>query len=258
MAHQEGGSLLQFPGILEVEFREDEGSIEVTPFAGASGEIVRHLVLDHVLPRLVSHQGRLVLHGAAVADEQGAIVLLGPTGAGKSTLTASLTAHGFGLLSDDCVLLQPHARGFRAIPAYPGLRLWADSVSAMHPGVSSGSGSPPTSWKQRLEIEPSCASEDGVRALLLLEQLGESADAEAVSLQPVQGSAALLVLLEHGFVLDPTDHSTIERHFLASGDLAESLPLFRLRYPRDYSRLAEVRESILQSLEHLQAPARGR
>ena len=128
----------------------------------------------------------------------------------------------------------------------------------MHPGESPGSESSPTSWKQRIQIEPGYAGENGVRAFLLLEQMSESADAEAVSLQPVQGSAALLVLLEHGFVLDPTDRNTLERNFLASGDLAESLPLFRLRYPRDYSRLAEVRESILQSLEHLQAPARGR
>jgi hypothetical protein len=254
VAHQEGGCLLQFPGILEVEFRADEGSLEVTPLEGVSGETVRHLVLDHVLPRLVSHQGRLVLHGAAVADKQGALVLLGPTGAGKSTLAASLTGQGFGFLSDDCVLVQPQARGFRAIPAYPGLRLWADSVSAMQPERSPGSESSPTSWKQRVKIEPRYARKAGVRAVLFLEQLGESEDAAAVSLQPIQGSDALLALLEHGFVLDPTDRSTIERQFLDSGDLADSLPLFRLRYPRDYSRLPEVRQTLLQSLESLKAP----
>ena len=44
-----------------------------------------------------------VLHAAAVADARGAIVLPGPNGTGKSTLTAALVARGFAYLSDDCV-----------------------------------------------------------------------------------------------------------------------------------------------------------
>jgi hypothetical protein len=44
-----------------------------------------------------------VLHAAAVGDARGALVLPGPNGTGKSTLTAALLARGYGYFSDDCV-----------------------------------------------------------------------------------------------------------------------------------------------------------
>ena len=44
-----------------------------------------------------------VLHAAAVGDARGAIVLPGPNGTGKSTLTAALLAGGARYFSDDCV-----------------------------------------------------------------------------------------------------------------------------------------------------------
>lgn len=41
------------------------------------------------------------LHGSSVAVGEGAMLLLGPRGAGKSSLAAALESVGFGLLSDD-------------------------------------------------------------------------------------------------------------------------------------------------------------
>lgn len=248
VAHQEDGCCLQFPGILDVEYRKDEDSIELTPGDSASDETVRHLLLDHVLPRLVSHQGRLVLHSAAVADHEGAILLLGPTGAGKSTLAASYLEDGYELLTDDCVLLDPTEDGIRAIPAYPGLRLWPDSMVELVSDSRSGSELAPMAWKSRINVGPGSGIENKVRALLLLEEPSESEGHESVSLLTLQGSAALMELLQHGFMLDPGDRDTIEKQFLAVGDLAESLPLFRLTYPRDFSKLAEVRQSITRVL----------
>lgn len=45
------------------------------------------------------------LHGAAVEYHGKAIVFLGATTTGKTTLTAYLTQNGFGYLTDDCVLI---------------------------------------------------------------------------------------------------------------------------------------------------------
>ena len=63
---------------------------------GSASLLLRHL------------QGKLALHGAAVAVGGRAMILLGRSGQGKSTLAASLCARaGATLFSDDAVALDP-------------------------------------------------------------------------------------------------------------------------------------------------------
>ena len=95
---------------------------------------MRHLLLDQVMP-LVLSRDRLVLHASAVATPAGAAAFIGFTGAGKSTLAASLSAAGFPILSDDCLVIERDGRGFLARPFYPGARLWPDSVHAVGANV---------------------------------------------------------------------------------------------------------------------------
>lgn len=58
----------------------------------------------------------LQLHTAAVAREGRALLLPGPAGAGKSTLTAALLDEGFGYLSDDVVVLDRDSFEVRGLP----------------------------------------------------------------------------------------------------------------------------------------------
>lgn len=61
------------------------------------------------------------MHGAAVEWQERCFLFLAPTTAGKTTLTAFLNAHGFGYLTDDCILLD---RGdFRIHPCITPLHL---------------------------------------------------------------------------------------------------------------------------------------
>lgn len=246
--------LLRFPAVLDVEYRKSEGTIELYPADEVLDATIRHLVLDHVLPRLVSHQGRLVLHAAGVADSEGAILLVGPTGAGKSTLAASFLEDGLGLLTDDCVLLQPSEDGFWALAAYPGLRLWPDSSAGLDPEEPLGSESSLENWKRRVDVDSIASGPHRVRALFILDSPSEEPEGVAISVQPIEGAEALMELLQHGFMLDPGDRDTIERQFLATGDLVEALPLFRLSYPRDFSSLQEVRETMAAALEGWEGP----
>lgn len=241
--------LLRFPAVLDVEYRISEGKVDLFPAEEVLDATIRHLLLDHVLPRLVSHQGRLVLHAAGVADAEGAILLVGPTGAGKSTLAASFLEDELGLLTDDCVLLQPSEDGFWALAAYSGLRLWPDSYAGLDPEEPSGSESQPENWKRRVDIDSVASGPLRVRALFILDPPRQPPGGGTISVQPIEGAEALMELLQHGFMLDPGDRDTIERQFLATGDLVEALPMFRLSYPRVFTRLRQVRETMTAALE---------
>jgi hypothetical protein len=50
------------------------------------------------------------LHGSAVRVDRGAVVLLGPRGAGKSSIASAMESLGFGLLADDCSAIDDELR----------------------------------------------------------------------------------------------------------------------------------------------------
>lgn len=110
-----------------------------------------HLALGAML----RHEGRVQLHAAALAPEEGvpAALVAGPSGSGKTTLTMNLARRGWGFLSDDSVALSQEGGGFSAAPVrlrfmqglhgetrkrpldpdaeFPGRRLWNASVGAL-------------------------------------------------------------------------------------------------------------------------------
>ena len=51
---------------------------------------IRHLLIDDVIPHLIARSGAPVLHGAGVAVDGKALVILGDSAVGKSTLSVAL------------------------------------------------------------------------------------------------------------------------------------------------------------------------
>jgi hypothetical protein len=74
-----------------------------TPDLGWAVRRAIQLVVTHVL----AHHDRLVLHGGAVARGDRARVVLGGTGAGKSTLVLAALQSGWRALADDLVVVGP-------------------------------------------------------------------------------------------------------------------------------------------------------
>lgn len=78
-------------------------------------------------------QGYLALHAAAVATPTGAVVIAGPSAAGKSVLAATLAQHGFPVLADEVTplnLLDPVPLAV-ADGADGDLLLWQDAVELL-------------------------------------------------------------------------------------------------------------------------------
>ena len=89
----------------------------------------RLLTSDCPTPRLVStlerwitmwvmerQTGVVLLHAAAVASRAGTLILAGPSGAGKTTMTLALRKHGLRPLGDDVLLLNPDELTVCAFP----------------------------------------------------------------------------------------------------------------------------------------------
>ena len=120
-----GEFLLRIQGIARY-YIQDGCRITITPEDGADEDEVLLFLMGSAMGALLHQRNVLVLHaGAIIVNGRGAL-FLGPSGIGKSTLTAGLHRRGYPFLADDvCAIAM--INGIPAvIPGFPRLKLWAD------------------------------------------------------------------------------------------------------------------------------------
>jgi hypothetical protein len=94
--------------------------IVVDPDAGASESLVQTYLLGSALGALLQQRGLLVLHGSSVVASDRAVVFLGPSGRGKSTLASAMHARGYPVIADDLTALARGADGTLCVLPGPG------------------------------------------------------------------------------------------------------------------------------------------
>ncbi len=109
--------------------------MEVDPDEGVDGRVLRLSLFGPAFGLLLIQRGFLLLHGGAVAFPEGTVLLLGPGGSGKSTLTAELCALGGKLLTDDVVAIDVGHSPPVVMPGVPILKLWPDAVQDAPEGI---------------------------------------------------------------------------------------------------------------------------
>jgi energy-coupling factor transporter ATP-binding protein EcfA2 len=85
------------------------------PVAGADGAIpLTYRLAEYVAARVIGASGGVVVHASSVLDGGGALVFMGHSGAGKSTIAALAESVGAEVLSDDRTVITLGAGGARA------------------------------------------------------------------------------------------------------------------------------------------------
>ena len=244
--------LLRFPGVAVFHVLPRDAIINAYPDGKSQRLPAVRLLLDQVIPRMLFHRGRAVLHASAVTLPGGrAIAFLGDTGRGKSTIAASFHQSGATLLSDDCLLIQQSNGSNVGIPAYAGLRLWPDSFAALGFDVVPAVARLPDDGKFRMVVNRS-EHERAPPRLSALFVLGDPQAApvdERVVWDKVVGANAMMLLVEAAFVLDLVSVDTVSRNFELLGRIARhNTSVYRLNYPRKHAFLPAVRTAVEQLL----------
>ncbi len=103
----EDGLHFAAPGV--AEYRCTATRIDVTPIEGAPQDMIEALLIATALPAVLWLQGDFMIHAAAVIPHdrtEGALVIAGPSGSGKSRLAAAFMARGALLVADDSVAVR--------------------------------------------------------------------------------------------------------------------------------------------------------
>lgn len=248
------GYLLHFPNLADFVFAPSDNSIRCIPHRQTPSHTLHHLLLDQVLPLVLNHRGKEVLHGAAVVTPYGACAFVGPTGSGKSTLAASFLTSGYSVLTDDCVILDTCGDTIVTIPSYPGLRLWDDAIVALF--STTGTCAPMAHYtpKQRFTAAVSSARVSSaaisLAGIYVIETCATTPSTSAATCERplLANREALMTLLSLAFKLDIEDKRMLTREFDFLHLLVTQIPVRRLVIPDSFQALPDLRAGILRDL----------
>jgi hypothetical protein len=175
-------------------------------------------------------RGEMALHGAAVAKNGQALLLLGRSGSGKSTLAHTLvTEHGWELVADDAIALSGAHGSYQVNPTETNV--WLSSS----PGLEKA----PRSLHRVAEAPVA------VKAAIAFD-FAASGTVTLTPLPPLQGMGTWV----HGFVrFDLQDRELLALEARRIAELSTELPVHLLKRPRDLGRISEA-EALLSELTH--------
>lgn len=176
------------------------------------------ILLGPPLLTLLATKSIFCLHAGAVATEHGTAVFIGESGKGKSTLSQDATERTWSRLGDDIMPVVFHNNDICLLPRFPQLkrnRQYLDKV------------------KQPLSV---------------IFRLLEPATNNSIQCQPVKGSEALISLARHTAASRVFNEEILAKNMVFNQAILSQIPVYDLSYPRDISRLDDVRNSVAELL----------
>jgi hypothetical protein len=216
-----GRSWIHVEGTATFGFEPGGSRVDALPVAATSASALRDVYERSVLPLVLQAAGRQVLHASAVYDGEAVTALAGVSRSGKSTIAVALAQRSFSLWADDAVAFVAARDAVETIPLPFAPRLRPSAAAELEkPALTSRARGPAR-----------------LNAIVLLAQ---SPSAYAARLERVRGVDAFPALLPHAYcfsVRDRVQNRKLTEDYL---DLAERVPVWRLRYRPDLERLPDV------------------
>jgi len=225
--------------------------IVIEPLADHSEENLRILLLGSAFGALLHQRHLLAMHASSVQTSHGAVLFVGPSGHGKSTVLAALARRGYAMLADDVTAVSVDSpSGPLAFAAFPRQRLSADIASRLDYRVESLHRIE-SSEKLLAPVARFCKDPLPVHAVYDLEVDEEP----KLRLEPVDTLEGFEVLAANTYRYQFLEGLGLrEMHFRAASRLAGAVHVGRFTRPASSFLL----ESLVDRLEEELGPPTGR
>jgi len=224
------GDFLVRPGGDEVLARSDDRSIR------ASFEAY---LFNQVLSFALVQMGREPLHATVIEADGTAVGLVGPPGAGKSTLAAALLARGFRLVTDDLLLVEHTKEGPSAQLGLARLKLYPKVSEALLPDLSPGPKLNPNTAKEIFPL-PRAMRSRSPQLLHALFVLHRRKGKPGVTLRRLGGKSSFATLTANTF--NPVDQTQqrLSSHLPEVARIVREVPVKALHYGNGVSRIEDA------------------
>jgi hypothetical protein len=233
---------LCWQGIAEFLITDCGSEIEVQWITDPSNELFNAYLLTQAISTALINKGIECFHGTAIAQNSGAIVFLGDSGKGKSTLATEFLKQNYRLVSDDIIVFtEDYSRIHSTLNR---MKLYPDTLKLS--GLNNlGIALNPFTEKSLVPLQYTQMTQgpQPVAAIFILEERGRQFDIRRLSL-----SEGLTGLAGELFNTIDLPQKRVEGLFQTSARIAAKIPLFSLALP---DNLSQLRNSIQRIQEHV-------
>ena len=233
---------------VDVDLRSHPARIRASIAPGQTLEDLAAYLYGPVLGFILRARGRLAMHASCVRAGDGAVLLAGAPGAGKSTTAAALAMRGMAVVSDDLTALALDGdEPPRAWPAFDHLRLWPDGERIVLGDGDRLERITPGWDKRRFPLEGAAFADAPlpVRAVFVL---GPRRVGRAVvrRLAPARAVVTLATLTYANYLLDPAMRAD---ELMQLGALVRAVPVLSLVPPPGRENLDALCDAIVLAAE---------
>ncbi len=215
--------------------------VVIHPAAAVDPSVLRHFLLGPVLAVLLRQRGLLVLHAAAVEVNDGAVLFLGGSGWGKSTIAAALHQRGHRVVTDDVAAVDVLAAGPLVLCGVPQLKLWPDAIAAVGDSVDALPRLHPSLEKRARRVARAEATEP-----IRLQHIYALAMGKDQSIDRLAPRGALVELLRHSFGARTLRGVRTAEHFRQCAQVAGRVPVAQVTVRRSLAELPALAQLIEQ------------
>ena len=233
---------------IDVDHRARPARIRAAIAPGQVLEDLTAYLYGPVLGYLLRASGQLALHASCVRIGDGAVLIAGDAGAGKSTTAAALATRGHTILSDDLTALTLGDDAVTAWPAFDHLRLWPASAPLVLGDASRLERITPTWDKRRFPLDGGAFTDAPcpVRAIVVLRERRSDARVVARTLTPAHAVIKLATLTYANYLLD----APMRAHELMQlGALVRAVPVVALTPPSGRAGLGPLCDAIVRAAD---------
>ncbi len=234
MVGRDGTVLLHIPGLVRLLVRAGR-EILVHRLGGDAERSWRLFALGPGLDILCHQRAILPLHAAGLRRAGKAVAIAGRRGSGKSTLALTLAQRGYDPVSDDSTAVTADGKAM-VLPAYPRLKLWRPALVAAGVDIEGldrlRDGLEKYGWRPAAGFDPAPAP---LGAVVILD---EAPEPSLIRLSPEAARPALHAQICRQRIA--TLMGCRDRVAARVAALADTVPVYRLRRPKRFDRMAET------------------
>jgi hypothetical protein len=224
--------------------------IIIEPRAGVEENLLRLPLLGTVLAMALHQRQQLLLHGSAIALGDQAVVFIGASGQGKSTMAATLYGRGHRIMGDDIASINlEKPRIPMLIPGFPQIKLWPEAVTAAL------GDDPETLRKIHPDVEKRARStvDRFFEHPLPLRRIYVLAEGSSVQIRPLKPQEAIAKLVGNSYIPMVmgeafTRSQGVALHIQQCGRLVRDIPVYSLERPRSLALLSAVAHLVEEDL----------